>query len=67
MGRSQYGDIFFMNSIIVTFSSLALLLIIAIPCAYVLSRLEFKGRKYLNIFLKAGLFINLSYIVVPML
>lgn len=56
---------YFMNSIIVTFSSLALLLIIAIPCAYVLSRLEFKGRKYLNIFLKAGLFINLSYIVVP--
>ena len=56
---------YFLNSVIVTFSSLILLLVISVPCAYVLSRLEFRGRKILNIFLKSGLFINLSYIVVP--
>lgn len=56
---------YFLNSVIVTFSSLFLLIIIAVPCAYVLSRLDFKGRKVLNVFLKAGLFVNLSYIVVP--
>lgn len=56
---------YLLNSIIVTGVALFILLIVAIPCAYVLSRIEFKGRNILRLFLKAGLFINLSYIVIP--
>ncbi len=56
---------YFLNSVMVTAGSLAILLVIAIPCAYVLSRIEFKGRSILRGIMKAGLFINLSYIVVP--
>src|SRR5699024_6668079 len=41
------------------------LLVVALPAAYVLSRFTFMGRKFLNSFVKAGLFINVSYIAVP--
>ena len=40
---------FFLNSVIVTALALALLLIIALPAAYALSRFNFKGKKILNI------------------
>lgn len=56
---------FFMNSVIVTAVALLLLLVIALPASYVLSRFEFKGRKFLNGAFMAGLFININYIVVP--
>ena len=56
---------FFMNSVIVTALSLILLLIIALPAAYALSRFNFRGKKILNIAFMAGLFININYIVVP--
>src|SRR5699024_6697304 len=45
--------------------ALAVLLIVALPAAYVLSRFTFLGSKVLNSFVKAGLFVNVSYIAVP--
>lgn len=56
---------YLLNSVVVTAMALVILLIVAIPCSYVLSRMEFKGRKFLRTLMKAGLFINLSYIVIP--
>lgn len=53
------------NSVIVTGLSLAFLLIIALPAAYVLARYRFRGSKLLNIIFMAGLFVNVNYIVVP--
>lgn len=53
------------NSVIVTALSLAILLVVALPAAYVLSRFRFFGSKLLNSFVKAGLFINVSYVAVP--
>lgn len=56
---------YFLNSVVVTGLGLVILLAVALPASYVLSRFEFRGRKLLNGFLKAGLFVNLSYIVIP--
>ena len=56
---------FFLNSVIVTALSLVLLLAIALPAAYALSRFDFKGKKFLNVAFMAGLFVNVNYIVVP--
>ena len=56
---------FFLNSVIVTALSLVILLVIALPAAYALSRFDFKGKKILNIAFMAGLFVNVNYIVVP--
>lgn len=56
---------YFINSIMVTVLALAILLVVAIPAAYVLSRFEFKSKKILNLLFSAGLFINVNYIVVP--
>ncbi len=53
------------NSIMVTTLALAILLVVALPAAYVLSRYEFKSKKLLNMAFMAGLFINVNYIVVP--
>lgn len=56
---------YFLTSVIVTAIALLLLLVIALPSAYVLARYKFKGRKLINIMFMAGLFINVNYIVVP--
>ncbi len=56
---------YFLNSIIVTVLALLLLLIVALPAAYVLARYKFMGSKLLNILFMGGLFINVNYIVVP--
>ena len=56
---------YMINSVIVTALSITLLLVIALPAAYGLSRFEFKGKKLLNTAFMAGLFINVNYIVVP--
>jgi len=56
---------YLLNSVIVTSLALTMLLIVALPAAYVLSRFTFKGSKFLNSLVKAGLFINVSYIAVP--
>lgn len=56
---------YMLNSVLVTALALLLLLVIALPAAYCLARMEFKGRKLLNTAFMAGLFINVNYIVVP--
>lgn len=61
---AKMGD-YMINSVIVTVLALGLLLIVALPAAYGLSRFKFKGSKFLNAAFMAGLFINVNYIVVP--
>ena len=61
---AEMGD-FFLNSVIVTALALILLLVIALPAAYALSRFDYNGKKFLNIAFMAGLFVNINYIVVP--
>ena len=56
---------YMLNSVLVTALSLALLLVVALPAAYCLSRFQFMGRRLLNTCFMAGLFINVNYIVVP--
>jgi len=57
---------YMLNSVIVTALALALLLVVALPAAYCLSRFHFKGCKVLNTLFMAGLFIKkINYIVVP--
>ena len=62
--KSHMGE-YFLNSVFVTGLALIILLAIAIPAAYVLSRFNFKSRKLINTLFAAGLFINVNYIVVP--
>ena len=56
---------YMLNSVIVTALALVLLLVVALPAAYCLSRFRFRGGKFLNTAFMAGLFINVNYIVVP--
>lgn len=56
---------YMLNSVIVTALGIFLLIIIALPAAYVLARFEFRTRRFWNVLFMAGLFINVSYIVVP--
>lgn len=56
---------YFINSIIVTAVALTVLILLAIPTAYVLSRFSFTGRKALRLIMMGGLFIHISYIVYP--
>lgn len=62
--NARMGD-YFLNSIIVTVLALVILLAVALPAAYVLARFSFKGAGILNGIFMSGLFINVSYIVVP--
>ena len=61
---AKMGD-YMINSVFVTALALILLLVVALPAAYCLSRFKFKGSKFLNTAFMAGLFINVNYIVVP--
>ena len=56
---------YMLNSALVTVIALALLLIVALPASYCLSRFKFSGSKFFNLLFMAGLFINVNYIVVP--
>ncbi len=56
---------YMLNSALVTAMALALLLIVALPASYCLSRFKFRGSKFFNMAFMAGLFINVNYIVVP--
>lgn len=56
---------YMINSVLVTALALAILLVVALPAAYCLSRFKFRGSKFLNTAFMAGLFINVNYIVVP--
>ena len=53
------------NSAIVTALGLLILIVVALPASYVLSRFKFFGNGFLNTLIMAGLFINVNYIVVP--
>ncbi len=56
---------YFLNSVIVTVLALGLLLVMALPAAYALSRFKFPLRNVLNTAFMGGLFVNVSYIAVP--
>lgn len=56
---------YMLNSVIVTALALIILLVVALPAAYCLSRFKFRGSKFLNAAFMGGLFINVNYIVVP--
>ncbi len=56
---------YFLTSVLVTALALAILLVVAMPAAYVLARYKFRLRGVLNTLFMGGLFINVSYIVVP--
>lgn len=62
--KARMGE-YFINTVVVTFVALGLLLIIALPAAYVLARFKFRGRQLMKIGFMAGLFINVNYIIVP--
>lgn len=62
--KARMGEYFF-NSIVVTVLALIILLVVALPAAYVLARYRFRGSKLWNIMFMGGLFINVNYIVVP--
>ncbi|NLB21406.1 MAG: carbohydrate ABC transporter permease [Clostridium sp.] len=61
---ANMGEYFF-TSVLVTGLGIVILLVVSIPCAYALSRFEFRGRGILNGFFHAGIFVNVNYIVVP--
>nr|WP_289890200.1 carbohydrate ABC transporter permease [Virgibacillus pantothenticus] len=56
---------YLLNSVLVTAMALLILLLVALPASYALSRFEFRGNRLINSIVKAGLFINVSYIAVP--
>lgn len=62
--KARMGS-YMLNSIMVTVMAIVLLIIIALPASYVLSRFKFKTGKLWNTLFMAGLFINVNYIVVP--
>ena len=62
--KARMGD-YFMTSVMITALALIILLVVALPASYVLSRYTFIGRKIINGGFMAGLFINVNYIVVP--
>lgn len=62
--KAKMGE-YFLNSIFVTALALIILLVVALPAAYVLARYRFFGSKLINIMFMGGLFINVNYIVVP--
>lgn len=62
--NARMGDYLF-SSFLVTGLALVLLLVMALPCAYALARFNFKGRKLLTTLFMAGLFVNISYIALP--
>ena len=62
--KAKMGE-YMLTSVVVTALSLAILLVVALPAAYVLARFVFKGRTLIKVGFTAGLFINVNYIVVP--
>ena len=56
---------YFLSSVTVTALSLVFLLMSAVPAAYALSRFSFRGRRIVKALFMSGLFINASYLVVP--
>ncbi len=53
------------HSVLITALALVILLVVALPASYCLSRFHFVGQRFLNTCFMAGLFVNVNYIVVP--
>jgi len=62
---ARIGD-YMLNSVMVVVLSMAILLVAAVPSAYVLGRMRFRGRSFFNNFYMAGLFVGGVYIIVPL-
>jgi len=62
--KAKMGE-YMWTSVLVTALAIFILLIVALPAAYVLARFKFIGKKILSALFMAGLFINVNYIVVP--
>ncbi|WP_256760632.1 carbohydrate ABC transporter permease [Cohnella sp. WQ 127256] len=62
---AKIGD-YMINSVLVVVMSMGVLLLAAVPTAYVLGRMKFRGRSFLTNFYMAGLFIGGVYIIVPL-
>ncbi len=56
---------YLINSVSVTAMALILLLVVAVPAAFVLSRYKFFASRFLKSAFMGGLFVNINYIVVP--
>lgn len=57
---------YFLNSVIVTVSSVLLVIAVSAPAAYALSRVEFPGRTLVNYYFIAGMGLPLQLIMVPL-
>lgn len=62
--KAKMGE-YLITSVFVTAVALLILLVVALPAAYVIARFEFRGRKAINSLFMSGLFINVNYIVIP--
>ncbi|KQO16672.1 carbohydrate ABC transporter permease [Paenibacillus sp. Leaf72] len=62
---AKMGD-YMINSVIIVLLSMAVLLLAAVPSAYVLGRMKFRLRGFIAQFYMAGLFIGGVYIIVPL-
>lgn len=58
--------VYFRNSLIVTFSSVVLILVVVAPAAYVLSRMNFRGRGTLTTIFIAGMGIPVMLLLIPL-
>jgi N-acetylglucosamine transport system permease protein len=57
---------YFLNSVVVVFISVALILIVSAPIAYVLTRIKFFGSEFLNNFFTAGMGIPYQVLLIPL-
>ena len=57
---------YFFNSLIVVSISILLILIVSAPAAYVLTRIKFRGRNFLNVFFIAGMGIPFALLFIPL-
>ncbi|MFM9279895.1 carbohydrate ABC transporter permease [Paenibacillus jiagnxiensis] len=62
---ARMGD-YMLNSVLVVIISMLFLLVMAVPTAYVLGRMVFRGRGFITNVYMAGLFIGGVYIIVPL-
>ncbi len=58
--------LYFKNSIIVTFIAVLGILVTSAPAAYVLSRIDFKGRNFISMVFIAGMGIPVSLVLIPL-
>ena len=64
--KTQKVSVFFMNSLLYTLVSCTLIVLIASPAAYVLSRFKFKGNMFLQNMFASALGIPIIMIIMPL-